>query len=307
MSIALCMLVKDEINTIEKCLDPVIHLIDEVLITDTGSQDGTQSLIKKKYNIDVMQGELKKEDCLAKSYLRNENIARSNSEWILSLDADEQIDPVLFKSFKQEYSQSNIDGYFGLWRNHHNNKNYYDDYKLFMFKRQYKMKGLIHENVQHDIRENRGLAIWSNSIKVDHFQEQSKKKYKSDLYMQRLICAMSRNPSWTRYHWFFGYMNYLKKEEITAIKYLSYVIDVSNPMFPVEKLNSQMTLIKIYADNKNSYEALKILKAMKNYYDQVKLDFEVKINFAISDWMQDTEIFLKNKMYKKINLYRFGC
>ena len=45
-TITLCMIVKDEARVIERCLASVLPLIDNWVIVDTGSTDGTQELIK---------------------------------------------------------------------------------------------------------------------------------------------------------------------------------------------------------------------------------------------------------------------
>jgi glycosyltransferase involved in cell wall biosynthesis len=52
--IGLCMIVKNEAHVMRRCLDTLLPLIDFVLITDTGSTDGTQDLIRdymKEHNL----------------------------------------------------------------------------------------------------------------------------------------------------------------------------------------------------------------------------------------------------------------
>ena len=45
--VTLCMIVKDETHIIEQCLRSMAKYVDRYDITDTGSTDGTQDLIKK--------------------------------------------------------------------------------------------------------------------------------------------------------------------------------------------------------------------------------------------------------------------
>ncbi len=47
-SLSLCMIVKNVEKTIKKTLDSILPYIDELVVTDTGSIDGTESVIKKK-------------------------------------------------------------------------------------------------------------------------------------------------------------------------------------------------------------------------------------------------------------------
>ena len=42
ISISLCMIVKNEEDILARCLDSVKELVDEIVIVDTGSTDGTK-------------------------------------------------------------------------------------------------------------------------------------------------------------------------------------------------------------------------------------------------------------------------
>ena len=43
-SISLCMIVRDEEDVLGRCLESVYDLVDEIVIVDTGSQDGTKEI-----------------------------------------------------------------------------------------------------------------------------------------------------------------------------------------------------------------------------------------------------------------------
>ena len=47
ITISLCMIVKNEENILERCLDSVADLVDEIIIVDTGSEDGTKVIAAK--------------------------------------------------------------------------------------------------------------------------------------------------------------------------------------------------------------------------------------------------------------------
>ncbi len=45
-SISLCMIVKNEEKTLPRCLSSIAHLVDELIIVDTGSEDGTKEVAR---------------------------------------------------------------------------------------------------------------------------------------------------------------------------------------------------------------------------------------------------------------------
>ncbi|MCX4787433.1 MULTISPECIES: glycosyltransferase [unclassified Streptomyces] len=87
-SICLCMIVKNEAAVIERCLTSVRNLIDTWVISDTGSTDGTQQLIRNA--LDGLPGELHEEPWVNFGHNRTLNIehAHGKADYLLLLDAD---------------------------------------------------------------------------------------------------------------------------------------------------------------------------------------------------------------------------
>nr|WSX50936.1 glycosyltransferase [Streptomyces sp. NBC_00974] len=87
-TICLCMIVKNEAAVIERCLDSVRDLIDTWVISDTGSTDGTQDLIRKALR--GIPGELHEESWVNFGHNRSLNVshARGKADYLLLLDAD---------------------------------------------------------------------------------------------------------------------------------------------------------------------------------------------------------------------------
>ncbi len=86
-TISLCMIVKNEEKFLPICLDSVKDFVDEMIIVDTGSTDRTVE-IAKRYHAKVYHHIW--ENSFSKA--RNYSLQYATSEWILILDADEEID-----------------------------------------------------------------------------------------------------------------------------------------------------------------------------------------------------------------------
>ncbi|MBS2548682.1 glycosyltransferase [Catenulispora sp. NL8] len=91
-SICLCMIVKNESRVIERALASARGLIDTWVISDTGSTDGTQDLIRTA--LAGIPGELHEEPWTDFGHNRTLNIghARGKADYLLLLDADMVID-----------------------------------------------------------------------------------------------------------------------------------------------------------------------------------------------------------------------
>jgi tetratricopeptide (TPR) repeat protein len=94
-SICLCMIVKDEVAVLSRCLDSCRELIDYWVICDTGSTDGTQDLIH--WELAGIPGELHEHRWRDFAHNRSElmKLARGKGDYLLLLDADWtiEIDP----------------------------------------------------------------------------------------------------------------------------------------------------------------------------------------------------------------------
>ncbi|MGQ3683434.1 MAG: tetratricopeptide repeat-containing glycosyltransferase family 2 protein [Candidatus Loosdrechtia sp.] len=85
-TLSLCMIVKDEENNLPKCLDSVVNFVDEIIIVDTGSTDRTVE-IAESYGAKVFHHPW--EGSFSKA--RNYSLKYATCDWILIMDADEEI------------------------------------------------------------------------------------------------------------------------------------------------------------------------------------------------------------------------
>lgn len=88
MELSLCMIVKNEEDNLDACLGSVRDAVDEIVILDTGSTDGTKE-IARKYT-DRVYDYVWQEDF---AQARNVSFSYATRPFILWLDADDVLDP----------------------------------------------------------------------------------------------------------------------------------------------------------------------------------------------------------------------
>ena len=90
----------NEEKNITRCLDSIKEIADEIIVVDSGSKDKTVE-IAKKYRAKVFYRKFG-------NYASQKNFAArlAQSEWILSLDADEEISPELASEIRSRIADN---------------------------------------------------------------------------------------------------------------------------------------------------------------------------------------------------------
>jgi len=86
--LSLVMIVRDEADCLADCLNSVRDIVDEMVIADTGSTDGTPD-IARQFGAYVFDLPWQNDFAAA----RNAALSRASGDWALHLDADEVLDP----------------------------------------------------------------------------------------------------------------------------------------------------------------------------------------------------------------------
>lgn len=86
IGISLCMIVKDKEAVIERCLQTIRPLVDEIVVVDTGSADATKHLAGR-YTDQVYDFQWIDDFSAA----RNFSFSFATKEYILWLDADDTL------------------------------------------------------------------------------------------------------------------------------------------------------------------------------------------------------------------------
>jgi glycosyltransferase involved in cell wall biosynthesis len=150
--ISTIVLTKNEAKNIERCLRSVIGLSDDVIVVDCFSEDGTVD-IARRYTGRVYQNEWP-----GFSGQRQFALSKTKNDWVLWIDADEEVPPELADEIKR--LDFGADGYYiprlvfylGGWIRH---GGWYPDYTMRLFD---KRKGCFSDVLVHEKFSVQGTA-----------------------------------------------------------------------------------------------------------------------------------------------------
>lgn len=146
IKLSLCMIVKNEESNLRNSLNSVCKFADEIIIVDTGSSDNTIS-IAKEFTEKVFHYNW----CNDFSKARNFSVEKASNDWVLILDADEEVTEFNKKSV-MEYIQNNEHlvgriNRINLINNKGENAYYRERINRVFNRNNYRYEGNIHEQV----------------------------------------------------------------------------------------------------------------------------------------------------------------
>ena len=112
MSLSVVLVTFNEASNIERCLQSVYDIADEIILIDGGSTDNTVALVKKldtRHKIKITHTNNPQNFHINKK----KGIEKATGDWILQIDADEELSDGLKKEIPQIISQESAkDGYW---------------------------------------------------------------------------------------------------------------------------------------------------------------------------------------------------
>lgn len=174
--LSIAIITKNEEANIRRTLESV-KWADEIVVVDSGSTDRTVTICKE-YTDKVYS-----QDWPGFAQQKNNAIDRTSGEWVLSLDADEPIEPALADEIRRIISSpGSFDGYriprktyfMGKWIRH---GGWYPDYNLRLFR---KGKGRFRERVVHEAVEVQG-AVGHTRNAMEHYAYPDLSSYLSSM------------------------------------------------------------------------------------------------------------------------------
>lgn len=205
--LSLCMIVKNEEDWLGKCLDSVVQVADEIVVVDTGSTDKTKEICRK-YHAAVYDFAWTENF----SEARNFGIERASGEWILWLDADEEIELENAAEFKEVLELKEKDlwmipliNYYGTFPTNPNRAYLFASHRLFRNHKGFKFTGNIHEHLNVQQIPEYSLPEIMPHVKIHHYGymdsvAEGRKKYERNLYLLEKERNIPDYSPWIDYH-----------------------------------------------------------------------------------------------------------
>ena len=157
--ISLCMILKNEEKFLPGCLGSVKGLVDEIIVVDTGSTDRTME-IAREYGAKIYEHPWQNDF----SYHRNQSINYATGNWILIIDADEELDSSEHGLIRSAILRKDVDALSFVVYNkiQHGRTGFLVSHRLFRNNKGYHYEGIVHNQLIFD-----GVAL-TTPFKVIH-------------------------------------------------------------------------------------------------------------------------------------------
>jgi tetratricopeptide (TPR) repeat protein len=230
--LSLCVIAKNEEKTIHRCLSSVKEFVDEIVLVDTGSQDQTVQIAE---SLGAKVSHLKWIGDF--SFAKNHAIDHARGDWILFLDADEELAQRDAKKLKSMLKEAVLFGFSLIQRTYLLNgysvqstpnpleydigREYSDCIeipviRLFKNDKRIRYQGKVHEVVERAF-ENHGLLALPSQIVIHHYGkvlDQQHVEKKKKLYLELGYQKLAESPRNAMAHYELGVQLYeLKRFE----------------------------------------------------------------------------------------------
>jgi len=308
-TISLCMIVKNEAANLDRCLKSLNVYVDEIIVVDTGSQDTTVN-IAKSYGARVYKYPWQNDF----SQARNESLRHATQEWILIVDADEELPEITAKKLKELALTPHVEAWIFTivspvssseeepqLLNHPN-------IRMFKNKKDYYFTGKIHEQIKPSIIRAASDPIIKNSNLIikhsGYMGDLSRRREKTWRNIAILKEALEINPA-SSFDYFNLAVSYYKLGDLeNSQKYYQAALEnleSDSDYVPVLYRNYCLCLY----DLGEYYQALKLADRGLTYYADYPDLYYIKgqINWELGILSQVKANFLKCISFKTLPKY----
>lgn len=273
ITISLCMIVKDEEETLAQCLDSIKDIVDEIIIVDTGSTDSTKE-IASFYTTKVF--DFKWIDDF--SAARNFSFSKATKDYILWLDADDIVlkdDKEAFLQLKQSIEEDvdvvmmkyNV-GFDDLGNA---NLSYFRE-RLIKRSNNFKWKDKIHEYIDIDGK------IVNSSICITHKKSKSNPLRNLKIFKKMKASRGSLSP---RGLYYYAKELYFNEKYDKSISYYKKFLD-TNKGWIEDNINACLELAQCYRiKNDKENEFMYLVKTFS--YDTPRAETCCQLGYFFKD------------------------
>lgn len=194
--LSLCMIMRDEEEHLARCLASVEGVVDEIVIVDTGSVDRSVE-IAEGFGARVLHEDWRGDFAAP----RNTSIDAATGDWILVLDADEElVDGARLRDLLHE---EGIEGYclrevnfIGEERGIESVVN--SAFRLFRNRPHYRYSGALHEQIMGTVDPEGGACTRFVGVEIHHYgylEPTSRAKEKTDRNMAIVMKEVALKPT----------------------------------------------------------------------------------------------------------------
>lgn len=311
MKLSVSMIVRNESSCLAKCLETVKDA-DEIVIIDTGSTDDTID-IAKRYTDKVYSGEEYKwiDDF---SHSRNQSLSKCTGDWVLVIDADEELEPNGITKIREVINTTDKDAVYLKLLSMGNDDIVHDFIRLFKNNNKIKWQGRIHNYLNTTDGEHSDIKIrygYSEAHKQD-----------PDRALRILLKEVIENPSVNREKFYLAREYRYRRNWRLAIKHYDYYLETAiwAPEMAEAHLqkgrcyymlgeydkakDSVLQAIKINADFKEAFIFMSELSGPKNQKKWLELSSLCKNNDVLFIRTQASKKEKGKEYYN--NLYKEG-
>lgn len=164
-TIAAAIITRNELKFLPGCLESLQGVVDDVVVVDTGSTDGTQAIVRS-YGAQLFEFAWIDDFAAA----RNRTLSEVRADWILYIDADERVRTPERRPISDFLTPETSAGAYVRFQPRPG-YTFYREPRLFVNHPEIRFKGQIHETHRDDLiafAERRNLAIPSTPVVIEH-------------------------------------------------------------------------------------------------------------------------------------------
>lgn len=190
-TVAAAIIARNELKFLPGCLESLQGLVDDVVIVDTGSSDGTQA-VARSYGADLFEFEWIDDFAAA----RNRALSKVRADWILYIDADERLRTPGRRPIGDFLAPQTSAGAYVRFQPRPG-YTFYREPRLFVNHPEIRFRGRIHETHRGDLSafaERRNLSIPPTPVVIEHLGFEGDQSHKHARNLPLLVRETAEHP-----------------------------------------------------------------------------------------------------------------